>query len=58
MTPRGEGLKCKGCGYGWSPDCDTPDWYCGCGGIHGHDSLMNTACKDVSTDSTLPERKM
>ena len=51
-------MKCKGCGYGWSPDCDTPDWYCGCGGIHGHAPLVNTACKDVSTDSTLPERKM
>ena len=37
-------MTCKGCGYGWSKDCDTPDWYCGCGAVHGHDPLVKTAC--------------
>jgi hypothetical protein len=23
-----------GCGYGWSVQCDSRDWHCGCGAVH------------------------
>ena len=37
--------RCRGCGYGWSKDCDNPTGPCGCGAWHHHDPLVKHRCR-------------
>ena len=38
---------CRGCGLGWSRECDALDdplMPCGCGATHGHDPMVKSTC--------------